>query len=165
MRVPIPIGRIWPLILLLLAACQTVPPAPTGGFTDAQKQVLRDNGFEETGRGWEFGMADRLLFRTDESRIIADQAAQIARIAQALRQVGIARVRVEGHTDNTGQAGYNEALSLRRAQAVGDSLMRGGMPQDGIVVEGMGQRHPVESNRTAAGRAENRRVVIVVPTP
>lgn len=165
MRIAHPIGRIWPLILLLLAACQTVPPAPAGGFTEAQKQALRANGFEETDRGWEFGMADRLLFATDQSHIVPDQAARIARIAQALRAVGIARLRVEGHTDSTGRRIYNDALSLRRAKAVGESLVRGGMPQDGIAIEGLGQDHPVESNDTAAGRAENRRVVIVVPTP
>ncbi|MFD2428915.1 hypothetical protein ACFSUK_13655 [Sphingobium scionense] len=48
------------LALTLLAACQTVQPSD--GFTEAQKTVLRANGFQPVGSNWEFGMADRLLF-------------------------------------------------------------------------------------------------------
>lgn len=149
--------------LLLIAACQSVP-APSG-FSRAQVQALRDNGFVPVAGGWEFGMADRLLFATDESRVIPDQAARIARIAVALRSVGITHLRVEGHTDSTGSRTYNEGLSIRRSNAVADVLAGGGLPRDGIVTAGLGEQDPIESNRTVTGRAENRRVVILVPAP
>ncbi|WP_157216739.1 OmpA family protein [Flavisphingomonas formosensis] len=166
MRISLPIHRIVPLLLLALAACQTVPPSPpSAAFSTTQQRALRENGFAETDRGWEFGMADRLLFASDDSRVRPEQADRISRIAQALRSVGIVRLRVEGYTDSTGRISHNDALSLARAKAVGDALVGGGLPRGGIVVAGLGQRQPIETNRTAAGRAENRRVVIVVPTP
>ncbi len=156
------------LALAPLAACQPAAhPAPAArpiGLTPAQIAVLRDQGFSETETGWEFGMADRLLFATDRSRLASDQADRIAGIARALHAVDIARVRVEGHTDATGSIAHNQGLSAQRADAVARALVAGGLPREGIVAIGLGKSQPLESNRTAAGRAENRRVVIIVPS-
>ena len=111
------------LALTLLAACQTVQPSD--GFTEAQKTVLRANGFQPVGSNWEFGMADRLLFSTDQSVLIPAQRDVISRIASALVAVEVRGAKVEGHTDNTGTAAYNEQLSQKRAQAVADALAAG----------------------------------------
>lgn len=155
--------RAFPLIaLLLLGACQTVPVTPRPAFTERQVAVLKGNGFEPVGDGWQFGMADRLLFASDESRLIAAQQGVIARMAQGFVAVDITGARVEGHTDSTGAIAYNEALSQKRAQAVADALTMGGMQSAAIRVVGMGARAPVESNRSRQGRQENRRVVIIV---
>lgn len=155
--------RILPIGLLgLLAACQTVQPQRPAGFTPQQVGALQRQGFEQAGDDWQFGMADRLLFASDESTLIPDQKVAIGRISGALVGVGIHGARVEGHTDSTGAASYNEALSLRRAQAVADALIGGGMTRPTMRVVGMGARVPVESNRSATGRRENRRVVIIV---
>ena len=145
-----------------LAACQTMQPAQRGAFTPDQTAVLRQQGFEQVGDGWQFGMADRLLFATNESTLIPDQKAAIGRIAGVLVGVDIRSARVEGHTDSTGSASYNEALSVRRAEAVTDALVAGGMKREAMRTEGMGARVPVESNSSATGRRENRRVVIIV---
>lgn len=145
---------------LVLTGCQTVPDR--GGFTPRQQATLRQNGFEPVGDGWQFGMADRLLFATDESVLIPAQHVVIGRMAQALVAVDIRGARVEGHTDSTGSASYNDALSLKRAQAVADALHSGGMAQGALRVVGMGARIPVDSNRSADGRRENRRVVVIV---
>jgi outer membrane protein OmpA-like peptidoglycan-associated protein len=145
-----------------LASCQTVQPQRRTGFTPQQIAVLRQQGFEQVGDDWQLGLADRLLFAVDESTLIPAQQAVIGHISSALAAVGIGGARVEGHTDSTGTASYNEALSLRRAQAVADALVRGGMRRPAMRVVGMGARAPVESNRSAAGRRENRRVVIIV---
>jgi len=156
------------LTLMPLAACQPAarpaPAAKPAGLSAEQVAVLRDQGFAETGDGWEFGMADRLLFPTDRSRLVPAQAERIAGIARALRTVDILRLRVEGHTDATGTAAYNQRLSHKRAEAVARALIAGGLPRDGIATAGLGKSQPLESNRTAAGRAENRRVVIIVPS-
>lgn len=149
-------------LLGLLAACQTVQPQRPAGFTPQQVGALQRQGFEQAGDDWQFGMADRLLFASDESTLIPDQKVAIGRISSALVGVGIHGARVEGHTDSTGAASYNEALSLRRAQAVADALIGGGMTRPTMRVLGMGARVPVESNRSATGRRENRRVVIIV---
>lgn len=148
--------------ILPLAACQTVQSPQPAGFSPQQVTALRRQGFEPSGQDWQFGMADRLLFATDESTLIPDQKVAIGRISAALAAVDIRGARVEGHTDSTGASSYNEALSLRRAQAVADALVAGGMAQPAMRVVGMGARVPVESNRSADGRRENRRVVIIV---
>lgn len=148
------------LALTLLAACQTVQP--NDGFTEAQKTVLRANGFQPVGSNWEFGMADRLLFSTDQSVLIPAQRDVISRIASALVAVEVRGATVEGHTDNTGTAAYNEQLSQKRAQAVADALAAGGMASAALHPVGMGLRAPVASNDSEVGRQENRRVVIIV---
>lgn len=151
------------LPLFALAACQTVQPRPhQAGFTPQQVATLQQQGFEPAGDDWQFGMADRLLFGTDESTLIPEQEAAINRISRILVAVDIRGARVEGHTDSTGSASYNEALSARRAQAVADALVNGGMARQAMRVVGMGARAPVESNHLASGRRENRRVVIIV---
>ncbi|WHO40175.1 OmpA family protein [Sphingobium sp. AP49] len=148
------------LAVLLLAACQTVQPSD--GFTEPQKAVLRANGFQQVGTNWEFGMADRLLFATDQSVLISAQRDVISRISSALVAVDVHGAKVEGHTDNTGASAYNEQLSQKRAQAVADALAAGGMAPAALRPVGMGERVPVASNDTEVGRQENRRVVIIV---
>jgi OOP family OmpA-OmpF porin len=148
--------------LIALAACQTVQGQRREPFTPQQVAVLKEQGFEPAGDNWEFGMADRVLFATDESTLIPDQKIVIGRTATILTEVGIHSARVEGHTDVTGTAEYNEALSMRRAQAVADALTEGGMTPSAMRVAGLGARFPIESNRSANGRRENRRVVIIV---
>lgn len=145
---------------LALAACQTMPPK--GPFTAQQLSTLKQNGFEPAGEDWQFGMADRLLFEVDQSTLIPAQRTIISRIAASLLGVGIHGARIDGHTDSTGAAAYNEALSGKRAQAVADALQAGGMARSALRVVAMGERDPINNNRSAAGRHENRRVVIIV---
>lgn len=152
---------------LTLGACQQTPPpavAKPAGLSAEQIAVLREQGFVEGDDGWSFGIPDRLLFPTDGSSLVPDQATRITGIAEALSRVGIDRARVEGHTDTTGSAAYNRTLSHDRAEAVAGALERGGMPRAGLIVVGLGESQPVESNATAAGRAENRRVVLIIPS-
>lgn len=148
--------------IFALAACQTVQPQRPAGFTLQQVAALQQQGFKPAGEDWQFGMADRLLFAFDDSTLIPEQKTAIGRISSALVKVDIRGARVEGHTDSTGTASYNEALSLRRAQAVADALVAGGIMQSAMRVVGMGARVPVESNGSLDGRRENRRVVIIV---
>lgn len=68
---------------------------------------------------------------------------------------------VEGHTDNVGSDAYNMSLSERRAQSVGNYLVRNGINNNRLIVKGMGENLPVASNDTDAGRAQNRRVDLV----
>lgn len=145
---------------IMVAACQTT--GDPSGLRHRQVATLRANGFVQTERGWEFDIGSRLLFATDESSLVPDQRERLKTMAHALHAVEIDTARVEGHTDVTGSDGYNDALSLRRARAVADALIEGGMAPNGLVPTGLGESDPIESNATSQGRHENRRVVIIV---
>ena len=71
-------------------------------------------------------------------------------------------MQVVGHTDNTGAASYNQQLSERRANAVADVLMQGGVSFGRIQTFGRGENQPIADNLTDSGRAQNRRVEIVI---
>jgi len=158
-RTALPIG----LAALILGGCQM--SKDSSPWTRAQRAVLIAEGFTETDRGWEFSINDRLLFATDESVVLPQQAGSIRRISGRLLGVGIRRAAVEGHADGTGSAEHNQRLSERRAAAVAEVLTSSGFAHADVTTAGLGDRFPVESNSTAAGRRENRRVVILVTAP
>lgn len=74
-------------------------------------------------------------------------------------------LRVEGHTDNTGNPAFNDQLSLRRAEAVRAAMIERGVPSDRLVAAGYGQNQPVGNNDTEDGRARNRRIEIRIVRP
>ena len=147
------------MAVLALTGCQT---APQKGLTPAQVAVLKQQGFELTDEGWEFGLSGKVLFGSDVESLNNQSTEIVERIGKALLGVGIERVRVDGHTDASGKETYNQQLSLRRAKSVAAVLSTVGMKQENIQLQGLGSKDPVASNSTAAGRTENRRVAIVV---
>ncbi|MGB4487431.1 MULTISPECIES: OmpA family protein [Pseudomonas] len=147
--------------LLALSGCQTPPPK---GLSPAQVAVLKQQGFELTDDGWAFGLSGKVLFGSDVESLNAPSTEIVERIGKALLDVGIDRVRVDGHTDASGKESYNQQLSLRRAKSVATVLTRVGMKEENIQLRGLGSSQPVAANDTAAGRTENRRVSIVVST-
>ncbi|MDY7549353.1 hypothetical protein EKA85_25075 [Pseudomonas veronii] len=147
--------------LLALSGCQTPPPK---GLSPAQVAVLKQQGFELTDDGWAFGLSGKVLFGSDVESLNAPSTDIVERIGKALLDVGIDRVRVDGHTDASGKESYNQQLSLRRARSVATVLTRVGMKEENIQLRGLGSSQPVAANDTAAGRTENRRVSIVVST-
>lgn len=149
--------------VLLLGGCQT--PRRMSPWTREQETVLRSEGFVSTERGWEFSVQDKLLFATDESRVEPAQEVIINRIAGQLLAVGISRATVEGHADDTGSIRHNERLSQQRAESVALVLEKAGFAPSSVRRIGLGARYPVDTNETDEGRRENRRVVILIPTP
>lgn len=145
---------------LLLAGCQTIPSEPS--FSARQVAALQQEGFKPVGENWELGIADRVLFGVDSSDLQPESAAVIERLTKILLGVQIEGSLVEGHTDSTGSAEYNQALSLRRAQAVKAAMVASGMGEAAVRVIGLGETDPIESNDTEEGRAQNRRVVVIV---
>ena len=71
-------------------------------------------------------------------------------------------VRLEGHTDNTGDAAANKKLSFDRAVVVKEVMVKGGIADARIDIDGYGQENPVAPNETEEGRAKNRRTELVV---
>jgi outer membrane protein OmpA-like peptidoglycan-associated protein len=87
----------------------------------------------------------------------------VAEVIKAHPEAGV--VRVEGHTDSNGDDASNQLLSDRRARAVVAFLVGKGVPADRLVSAGLGESQPLADNRTAAGRARNRRVVFIIQAP
>ncbi|QET01140.1 OmpA family protein [Cupriavidus pauculus] len=170
---PLPLARLARLAVTLLvctvaiAGCQTVPPAPPPEppppkLSPTQVTVLKEKGFALTDQGWELGMPHKVLFGFDEHTISGPRRYSVLDVGRALSRAGIEHVRVDGHTDDVGTDEYNRILSLRRALAVVRLLVEAGFARDHIEVRGLGKSRPVADNKTAAGRAENRRVAIIV---
>lgn len=125
----------------------------------------------ETATTFVVELASDVLFAFDSSELSAGAPEQLRRTA-ALVTAGDQKIEVIGHTDSLGQADYNLALSLRRAQAVARWFSEnGGVPEGRLAASGRGAAEPVAPNQTAsgaddpAGRALNRRVVVVIPKP
>jgi len=105
-----------------------------------------------------------VLFATDSATISPDFQATLDQIAQTLNEHPDAQVRVVGYTDSTGSSAYNETLSRHRAESVTNYLASRQVVPSRMSAVGMGESSPVADNGTAAGRAQNRRVeIIVVP--
>jgi len=120
---------------------QAAPPPPPA----KKKIVLRGVNFD----------FDKAVIRPDAMPVL-DEAIRI------LKEEGDISIVAAGFTDSIGSAEYNMKLSLRRAEAVRDYLVKGGIAPSRIKVEGFGKNDPVASNATADGRAQNRRVELRV---
>jgi outer membrane protein OmpA-like peptidoglycan-associated protein len=104
-----------------------------------------------------------VLFGSDSNELMPLGKAKLDRVASALIEQGDDKsIVVEGHTDSRGSDMYNEALSQRRAEAVRDYLASKGVPMERMRADGKGESFPLATNDTATGRANNRRVEIVV---
>lgn len=148
--------------VLALLGCQSAPP-PVVPDARAQKvAALQKLGFVPAADTWELQLGVKLLFETNVDEVSADGRAALAEVARTLSRVGVERVLVEGHTDNVGSAKFNEALSQRRAESVAKQLSQAGMKAAGIERRGLGFEKPIASNATPDGRAQNRRVVVIV---
>ncbi len=107
-------------------------------------------------------MPQDILFAVDSSELQPAVLPDLRAVAVNLNEFPDGTVQVVGHTDNTGAASYNLELSQRRAQAVGNVLTGGGVPPARIQPVGRGDDQPRASNLTPEGRAQNRRVEIVI---
>lgn len=102
-------------------------------------------------------------FDVDSARIPAGADDDFRRVFRFLERHPDARAAVEGHTDSTGGASYNQGLSERRAQAVADRLIEGaGLSTDRVEVVGRGESRPIATNDTPEGRQRNRRATAVI---
>ncbi|MFL5348436.1 MAG: OmpA family protein [Hyalangium sp.] len=121
-------------------------------------------GVREDVRGTVLTLSGSVLFASGQSDLLPSARNRLGDVAEALKQSDN-RLTIEGHTDSKGPDEYNEELSLRRAEQVRDFLVAQGVSPDRISVRGMGKDSPVASNATAEGRANNRRVEIVLQRP
>jgi outer membrane protein OmpA-like peptidoglycan-associated protein len=86
----------------------------------------------------------------------------VNKLAQFLQANPDRKVIVEGYTDSSGSASYNQSLSERRADSVRTALVKMGVDPTRVVAQGYGKEYPVSDNSTASGRAQNRRVEVTI---
>lgn len=114
-----------------------------------------------TERGVVLTLGD-VLFSVGRSDLKPGATRTLDKLVAALRRDRDATVTIEGHTDSTGKRNYNLELSKRRAQAVRSYLASKGIPSQRIKAKGLGPDFPVATNKTEAGRQQNRRVELLV---
>jgi OmpA-OmpF porin, OOP family len=105
---------------------------------------------------------DRLLFDTGKATLQPSSQEQLGNIAAILKAYPNAHVKIGGYTDNTGDASANVALSGARAKNVMDALVAAGVDPARLEAKGYGDQHPIGDNATDAGRAQNRRIALLV---
>jgi outer membrane protein OmpA-like peptidoglycan-associated protein len=152
-------------VAVLSAACQTPPPPPppVEGLTAGQVEALKFIGFEEGDEGWELNLGGRILFGRDDASLNETGRETVANVVRVLIEAGIDHLRIEGYADNTGTERRNHELSLQRAEVVAREAEKSGLPYANITLHAGGTSNPVASNQTRQGRAQNRRVVLIVP--
>src|SRR5262249_20665892 len=100
-------------------------------------------------------------FDFDKAHLRPQGEAKVDHAVRIMQENPSMRVVVEGHTDSVGSHEYNLKLSERRAETVRDYMVKKGISASRITTRGLGEADPVASNKTAEGRAENRRVEII----
>jgi outer membrane protein OmpA-like peptidoglycan-associated protein len=141
--------------------------AGVGNSLDRQAEDLRrslrnDVGVSNNGRNLTVVLSQDLLFATNSTQVSGISQNELRIVANSLNQYPNTTVNVIGHTDNVGDAAFNQGLSERRAQAVASILIGGGVSSNRIRSIGAGENNPIASNLNAAGRQANRRVEIVI---
>jgi outer membrane protein OmpA-like peptidoglycan-associated protein len=136
-------------------AADRCPSTPAGVDVDAEGcQVL----FQPTKKTL---ILEGVTFETGKSTLTPESEAILNGVAESLVANDTIRVQVTGHTDNTGSLAVNRRLSRARADAVRTYLISRGVAESRLTARGFGPDQPVASNKTAEGRAQNRRVELM----
>jgi outer membrane protein OmpA-like peptidoglycan-associated protein len=130
--------------------------------TDAQAALVNLAAVKEEARGLVITLSGSVLFASNKATLLPAAQARLNQVAEALMATKERRLTVEGHTDSQGTADYNLDLSQRRAEAVSAYLIARHYPADRIEARGIGNVRPVADNASPEGRANNRRVEIII---
>lgn len=124
--------------------CSAAPPAPAPIFTPEKKELILEG----------------VNFETDSATLTPEATTILDRVAESLVYWKDVKFEVGGHTDSVGADTYNQKLSQRRAQSVMDYLASKGVDAARMTAKGYGEKAPIADNKTAEGRAKNRRVAL-----
>ena len=152
-------------------ACGAVG-AGVGGYMDYQEKKLREQlqgtgvDVAREGNQIKLTMPENVTFATGRYDLSPQAQNSLVQAAQTLATYVDTTITIVGHTDSTGNDAINTPLSFNRAKAVADYLNQRGVAAGRMSVSGQGSRQPVADNSTDAGRAQNRRVEILInPNP
>jgi outer membrane protein OmpA-like peptidoglycan-associated protein len=150
------------------AAIGGIAGGAIGNYQDRQERKLRE---DLAGTGVDvvrkednltLNMPGKITFATDSADLNASLLPILDKVSDTLNEYGETVIEVAGHTDSTGTADYNQALSERRAKSVADYLITRGVKQPRLIIVGAGEDHPIATNDTEEGRAQNRRVELTI---
>ena len=139
-----------------------------GYYMDVQEAKLRQQlastgiSVKRDGNNIILNMPNSITFGVNETHLSTSAKNALHNVALVVKEYPKTQLNILGFTDSTGAAEYNLRLSQVRASAVADDLMREGVSIDRIVTKGLGEAHPIATNSTSKGRAENRRVEIIL---
>jgi outer membrane protein OmpA-like peptidoglycan-associated protein len=117
---------------------------------------------KEEARGMVITLNGSVLFTTGKYELLPIAKQKLDEVAKALQAQGFKKIVIEGHTDSRGTVQDNEQLSQRRAQSVKDHLVTRGLESQKIQAVGLAATRPLDTNDTPEGRANNRRVELIV---
>lgn len=139
-----------------------------GYYMDQQEMLLRQElegtgvRVERTGDSIRLIMPGNITFATDSDRVDTGFYPVLDSVGKVLMKFDQTQIAVEGFTDSTGSFEHNQDLSERRANSVARYINSVGVNGLRLEVRGYGERYPIASNDTQAGRAQNRRVEIKI---
>ncbi|WP_028671796.1 OmpA family protein [Saccharospirillum impatiens] len=135
--------------------------AATARETEELRQQILALEAKPTDRGLVLTLGD-VLFATGSADIQGGSNQNLEKLANFLTRYPDRDVTIEGHTDNTGTASFNQTLSQQRADSVRRYLIERNIASNRMTTSGLGLDHPVASNDTATGRQQNRRVEVII---
>ena len=153
---------------LIGAAVGGIAGGAIGNYQDRQERKLRE---QLAGTGVDvvrkennltLNMPGNITFKSNSADLSASFYPILSKVSSTLLEYGDTVIEVAGHTDSSGSAAYNQALSERRAQSVGAYLTNQGVAQQRLIVVGDGENDPVATNDTSEGRQRNRRVELTI---
>lgn len=130
--------------------------------TKSQADLVKLAAVKEEARGLVITLSGSVLFASNKSDLLPTAQNRLSQVADALMETKERKLTVEGHTDSQGSSSYNQELSQRRADAVRSYIISRGYSSNLIQAIGIGKDRPVADNASAEGRANNRRVEIIV---
>lgn len=156
-----------------LATTQVALDAEKKAREDAEKRAaaaLADlqkiASVKKDDRGMVITLPGGVLFKTDKYELLPGAMVQLNQVVEALTRTNPdATMVVGGYTDSQGALAHNQELSQKRAQSVADYLVTRGVAKDRVTAKGFGPELPIADNTSVEGRAQNRRVEIVVQNP
>ena len=131
---------------------------------EALRRQIEELNAKPTERGLVLTLGD-VLFETNEYVLKPGAHSELDKLVEFLERYQDRDVRIEGHTDSTGDDSYNQQLSERRAEAVKAYLVSQGIRSRRVATTGRGEIAPIASNNSAGGRQLNRRVEIIIENP
>jgi len=152
------------------AAVGALAGGAIGSYMDKQEEEFReelaDSGVKviRDGDNLRLQLPSNITFATGSANISQSFNPVLHDVARVLKKYEKTTMLIEGHTDSTGSAEYNQQLSLNRANAVRNNLVGNGVDSRRVTTEGYGESMPVADNDTESGRQLNRRVELrIVP--